>query len=283
MTTLIDWRLLESKVELNENNWGYEKRSQALSHVLLETLFDLTPEEIGDAITDGPQDRGIDAVHIEEQEKIVVHLFQFKYTSKFENSNDNFPSNEIDKMLSFIAAMLSKEASMKNNCNPLVWSKVQSIWDILDREVPQFVVHLCGNMAELTPNEFERFKTSLQPYRHFQIKQYSLESLVSLIIEKKVKPTNGQVHLVDKQYFERVDGNIRGLIATLPALELIDLIRDPDDPEKVLLDVFNDNVRVYLGAKKNPINKKILESALNQSAEFWYLNNGITITCNSFE
>ena len=50
MTTLIDWRLLESKVELNQNNWGYEKRSQALAHVLLETLFDLDSEEIGDAI-----------------------------------------------------------------------------------------------------------------------------------------------------------------------------------------------------------------------------------------
>ncbi len=283
MTTLIDWRLLEAKVELNEHNWKYETRSQALAHLVLETLFDLTPEEIGDAITDGPQDRGVDAVYIDEQEKTVVHLFQFKYTPKFENSNDNFPSNEIDKLLSFIADMLSKVPSMETNCNPLVWAKIQSVWEILEHEVPQFVVHLCSNMAELTTNELERFKTSLQPYRYFQIKQFSLESLVSLIIEKKVKPTNGHVHLVDRQYFERVDGNIRGLIATLPAMELIELIRDPEDPEKVLLDVFNDNVRVYLGAKKNPINKKILESAMKQSAEFWYLNNGITITCNSFE
>lgn len=283
MNTLIDWRNLESKVESHIKNWGYENRSQALSHVLLETLFDLDPEEIGDAITDGPHDRGIDAVYIEEQENITVHLFQFKYTRKFEKSNDNFPSNEIDKMLSFIADMLSKVAAMKTNCNALVWSKVQSVWDILDREVPQFVVHLCGNMGELTTNELERFKTSLQPYRNFQIKQYSLKSLVSLIIEKKVKPTNNEVRLIDKQYFERVDGNIRGLIATLPALELIKLIQDPDDPEKVLLDVFNDNVRVYLGAKKNTINQKIFESALKQSAEFWYLNNGITITCDSFE
>jgi len=254
MTTLIDWRQLEAKVEFNEKSWGYETRSIAQAHVLLETLLDLTPEEISDAITDGAQDRGVDAIYIEEQEKTIVHLFQFKYTPKFENSKNNFPSNEIDKMLSFVADMLSKEISMRNNCNPLIWAKVQTIWEILEREVPQFVIHLCGNMGELVTNELERLKTSLQPYRNFQVKQYSLESFVSLILEKKRKAINGQVHLVDKQYFERVDGNIRGLIATLPALELINLIQDPDNPEKVLLDVFNDNVRIYLGTKKNAIN-----------------------------
>jgi hypothetical protein len=46
--------------------------------------------------------------------------------------------------------------------------------------------------------------------------------------------------------------------------------------------VFNDNVRVYL-SKKNPINKKIIGSALSEkNAQFWYLNNGITMTCDSF-
>ena len=231
----------------------------------------------------GPPYRGVDAIYIEEQEKTVVHLFQFKYTSKFDNAKNNFPSNEIDKILSFIADMLAKESSMKQNCNSLIWSKVQSIWEILESEVPQFMIHLCGNMEELVPSELERFKTSLQPYRNFHVKQYSLETLVSLILEKTRRSIDGQVHLLDKQYFERVDGNIRGLIATLPALELVDLIKDPEDPEKVVLDVFNDNVRIYLGTKKNAINSKILDSALNQSAEFWYLNNGITITCDSFE
>jgi len=40
---------------------------------------------------------------------------------------------------------------------------------------------------------------------------------------------------------------------------------------------------MLLTITKNAINQKILKSALSQSAEFWYLNNGITITCDSFE
>jgi hypothetical protein len=89
--------------------------------------------------------------------------------------------------------------------------------------------------------------------------------------------------VIDNNYFERVDGNIRGLIATVEARELVDFIRDPADPTRVYLDLFNDNVRVYL-TSKNKINKAILQSALSEdNAYFWYLNNGITLTCDSLE
>ncbi len=83
-------------------------------------------------------------------------------------------------------------------------------------------------------------------------------------------------------YFERTDGNIRGLIATIEAEELIKLIRDPTSPEEVRSSVFNDNVRIYL-TRKNPINKKIIDPHFQtRIPKFWYLNNGITMTCDSF-
>ena len=60
------------------------------------------------------------------------------------------------------------------------------------------------------------------------------------------------------------------------------MIRDEVNPQQVNLDIFNDNVRVYL-TSKNRINEKIIKTALSdENTEFWYLNNGITITCDSF-
>lgn len=281
MTSLIDWRTLEAKIDNIQETWEYETRSMALAHVLLETLFGISSEEITESITDGPNDRGIDAIYI-NYEKVTVHIFQFKYTTKFDHSKNNYPSSEIDKLLSFVADLLSKEVLMQNNCNSLLWAKVQDIWDILETEIPHFEIHLCGNMSELVSTQFDRINNSLLPYRNFQVKQYSLQTIVSLILEKKRKSINGEVHFIDKQFFERGEGNIRGLIAALPATELINLIINPENPNEVLTEVFNDNIRIYLGSKKNAINQKILKSALNQSSEFWYLNNGITITCNSF-
>ena len=46
--------------------------------------------------------------------------------------------------------------------------------------------------------------------------------------------------------------------------------------------IFDENVRIYL-KKSNKINKQIIESATSKSnSKFWYLNNGITLTCDDF-
>ncbi len=284
MTTMIDWSQLQSKISSYKDLYDCENESMALAYVVLEHELNLSPEEIGDAITDGSMDRGVDAVFVDESgERPTIHLFQFKYKSKFEDAQNNFPSNEIDKLLAFVGDLLQKKPELEQNCNSVLWEKVQEIWGVFEQgNVPDFVVHLCGNMAELVPMEYDRLHGSLAPYRNFEIRQHTLETIVSMIIERKRRRIDGKIRLVDKQYFERGDGNIRGLIATVEASELTNLIRDPHDLLKVQLDIFDDNVRVYL-TRKNEINQKIYKSALEQSSEFWYLNNGITITCDTFE
>jgi len=103
-----------------------------------------------------------------------------------------------------------------------------------------------------------------------------------MFLDKKQLQIDKTLQAVDKNYFERTDGNIRGLICTFEATEIVNLISDPDDPTKVRRDVFNDNVRIYL-TQRNSVNKKILATALSdKNSEFWYLNNGITLTCDTF-
>lgn len=283
MATIIDWSQVRTKIDSYEKLYDCETKSIALAYIILEYELKLSPDDIRDAITDGGNDRGIDAVVIDSHgDKEVIHLFQVKYTSKFEDADNHFPSTEIDKILSFIADLSSRSNSL-SDCNPILWQKVQDIWAAFDRGAPTFVIHFCSNRSELISTEYKRIVSSLAPYRIYEIRQHTLSSIASMIIKSKLPNINREIHLVDKQYFERVDGNIRGLIATIQAKELIELIRDPNDQNKVLLDIFNDNVRVYLSSK-NQINQKIIDSALSdQNAEFWYLNNGITITCDSLE
>ena len=68
MATLIDWSQVKTKVDSYLVLHECETKSIALGYVLLEYLLGLSPEEIEDAITDGSQDRGIDAVVLQEQE-----------------------------------------------------------------------------------------------------------------------------------------------------------------------------------------------------------------------
>jgi len=256
----------------------------ALTHIVLEHLFGLSPEEVDECITDGAKDRGIDAVVIPDSDKSsLIHLFQVKCVDAFDKADNNFPSGEIDKLLSFIADLLRKEPNLEQTCNSLLWGKVQEIWEAFEYGVPKFTVHLVGNQAPLTVGEQERLETSLSPYRNFSVRHHSLESVARLILEAQQPRIDRKLQLVDDQYFERVDGNIRGLIATVQGIDLVKMITDPDDPSRPLLEIFQENARVYL-TQKNKINKKIFDSALSDSnAEFWYLNNGITITCDHFE
>ena len=170
----------------------------------------------------------------------------------------------------------------RSHVNPLLWAKVQEIWQALKKPNPRFEVHFAGNMLPLVETHRKRAEQALLRYRTFTVHQHTLESVVGLFIELREEKIDASLQVVDKNYFDRSDGNIRGLIATVAAEEIVRLIADQEDPSQVRLGVFNDNVRVYL-SRKNQINKKIIASAMSdKNAQFWYLNNGITMTCDSF-
>ena len=225
MPNLIDWSEVNSEVAAVLSQYGYEKNSQALAHVVLRTLFGHTAAEVEDAMTDGPDDRGIDAVVIQDAESpVTVHLFQFKYVEHFERAGHNFPSGEIDKLLSFVSDLLRRDANLQKSCNPLLWEKIPEIWDLFEAGSPRFEVHFVGNLAPMIITHQQRLEAGLAPYRYFTVNHTDLEALATLLIETRRPMVNAEIRLVDNQYFERSDGNIRGLIATIQASELVQLI-----------------------------------------------------------
>lgn len=280
--TLIDWSTVNSRIEQYTSEFDYDTRSQALAHVLLDALFPLTPEEISECITDGPNDRGVDAVLIQElNDGDRIDLFQVKCGESFEKAAKHFPAVEIDKLLAFISDVLAKKDSLRKTANPILWGKVQEIWEAFDRGTPSFVVHFASNLQGLEPTQRERAEESLRRYRTFSIREHTLSSLAVLLIEAKKPSIDREIQVVDDQCFERVDGNVRGLVATVQASSLVEMIRDPRSPDEVLRSIFDENVRVYLSSR-NRINSRIVRSALSDGrSEFWYLNNGITMTCKS--
>ena len=284
MANLIDWSEVENSITAAKTQEACDKRSQALAYVVLPALFGLTPEEVEDSLTDGPNDRGIDAgVILDSESPPIVHLFQFKCVDRFDRSSDNFPGTEVDKLLTFVRDLLARDQNLKKTCNPLLWGKVTEIWDLFNTGAPRFVLHLVANQAALVSTEQQRLTQGLVPYRHFSVVHTDLAGLATLLTERQRPRLDAQLRLVDNQYFERSDGNIRGLIATIQATELVRLIGDPAELSNVNPDVFDQNIRVYL-TLKNRINQRIFETAVSPTnAEFWYLNNGVTLTCESFE
>ena len=284
MANLLDWNTLDHKVKsyIDIEN-GIDSEQKAFPILMVSSLLMVSDEEAEDAITDGAKDRGVDAVFVDDRDgKNVIHVFQFKYVNTYENTKKNFPSAEIDKLVSFFDDLLDVNKSLEDTCNPILWNKVKEIWAALDKSKPSIEVHFCGNTLPMQGDERKRADSSLGKFKYFNVNHHSLDSIVEMFVEKENTKINNQIQVVDKDYFDRTDGSIRGLICTVEANEVISLIANPEDPTSVNKEIFNDNVRVYL-SKKNKINRKIIETALSEESPlFWYLNNGITITCDSF-
>lgn len=284
MSNLLDWNTLNHKVRAYlDLEAGVDTPQKAFPILMVATLLNVSDEEAEDAITDGSMDRGVDAVFVDDRDGCnTIHVFQFKYASTYENSKKNFPSAEIDKLVSFFEDLLDMNLALEKTCNPLLWNKVKEIWSALDKSAASIEVHFCSNTLEMQSGEKERANASLGKYRYINVHHHSLSSNIDLFVHSKNVKIDDQLQLVDKDYFDRTDGSIRGLICTVEASEIVRLIADVNNPSEVRKEIFNDNVRVYL-TRTNKINRKIIETALSDSSPlFWYLNNGITITCDSF-
>lgn len=284
MSNLLDWNTLNHKVRAYlDPDAGIDTSQKAFPILMVAMLLNVSDEEAEDAITDGSMDRGVDAVFVDDRDGAnTIHIFQFKYAQNYENSKKNFPSGEIDKLVSFFEDLLDLKSTLEKTCNPLLWNKVREIWSALDKSAASIEVHFCSNTLEMQSGEKERADASLGKYRYINVHHHSLSSIINLFVQSKNVKIDDQLQLIDKDYFDRTDGSIRGLICTVEASEIVRLVTDVDNPTEVRKEIFNDNVRVYL-TRTNKINRKIIETALSDSSPlFWYLNNGITMTCDSF-
>ncbi|MGG7879780.1 hypothetical protein PGN98_01735 [Klebsiella aerogenes] len=187
MANLLDWNTLHHKVHayLDIEN-GIDKPQKAFPILMVATLLNVSDEEAEDAITDGSMDRGVDAVYVDDRDgRNSIHIFQFKYADNYENTKKNFPSNEIDKLVSFFSDLLDLNRTLEKTCNPILWNKVKEIWAALEKNNPSIEVHFCGNTVEMQEGEKERANASLSKYKYFNVHHHSLDTIVNYFVERK--------------------------------------------------------------------------------------------------
>jgi hypothetical protein len=282
--TLLDWSQVKSAVSEFRISLDLSNDSAAFSYFAVSKILKIDDAEVAAALTDGGDDRGIDAVYIDSRpEARRIHLFQFKHVADFKKSENHFPSNEVDKISTFLDDCFRQDEGMEASCNPLLWLKVQAIWSALEESVYSVHIHLCSNASKLKSHHADRFREALKPYRHAQLSEHDLTWFSNALSRASRDDRKLVLPIVENQLFGRTDGFAQGLIATVRATDLVDLIRDPEYPGEVDSTLFEENIRLYLG-EENEVNRKILNTALSRNnLEFWYLNNGVTIVCEALE
>jgi len=313
MASLQDFSLIHTNVQKYKRDFNLNSDSSAFSYFVLSLVLGLQDDEIQDAITDNclleeigkssGHDRGIDALYIDyddANEKPRIYFFNFKYTNKFAKTKNNFPSGEIDKIISFLNDLMGQEDTIKDNINSTLYAKVEEIWNIFDFDNvnPNFTVCLCANHYHgLEKLERERFERAISRHSNFEIKYYLIEDLVGLVQRLSRQKINAKLKAINKNLFEKSDGDVRALIVNIDAKDLIRVVLNDEllrndanitDYSKlkeysILEDAFEDNVRIYL-KQRSKINRNIKRTALSdENHRFFYFNNGITVTCDKFE
>ena len=253
-----------------------EAKLRSLSFVYLcaKTVLDLDENEAFDCLTEGGGDFGVDAIHLSEEYdgEFTVTLFQGKYKRELEG-NANFPERGIDSLINAIRHIFDP-AVLLGYINDHLKAKIEEARSLIrDGYIPQIRALACNNGLPWNPAAQESIDRSgfgsQVVWEHV-----NHDRLVNII--QSTKPVNDSLQLTGKAIVEDMNFS-RVLVGRIAARELATLISRHG--EKIL----ERNIRRYLGLQGNRVNEAIRDTLKgSESSNFYFYNNGITLTCDKF-
>jgi hypothetical protein len=237
---------------------------------------------------DGSQDKQIDVITIEEEDgEAEIFIISAKFTG-------GFSSNAIIQTRNGLGWVFNRPRSeVATISNEAFRDKIYDIRSLLSGIGPANVAVRCyfatnGLSSEISAEYEQELRGILSEYDNGTFTQFTFETLgadelVGLLnrIERRNRSIDADVPL-------RYDANtpsliryhsqeLKGVICTASARDIADLVnRDADGG------LFDSNIRRFLG-KGKAVNADILRTASDAASSylFWFLNNGITIVCDS--
>lgn len=236
-------------------------------------------DDIDEILTEGKDDLGIDAINIDED---IIDIFQFKYTDKFENKTNKIKDADLDKLSNRLDQILNKQSEILEYANAKVSRKIKQIWNIMEERSVKINAYFVTNYdLPIDENRFKAYKNTLKK-SSITLDVYDSRKLLSLLNKNNSPQFDSSIKFTGRQYFEKSDIKLHSLIGTVNALTLIDALIDKDTSE-ISESVFEENVRIYL-KRKSRINKQIFNSSVSkENNNFFYFNNGVTITCEDLD
>lgn len=162
--------------------------------------------------------------------------------------------------------------------------KCKHILDLMEQTtVLPFEVHYCSNGLPLSPDEKSRLIATINAsYSHVSIQEHDCEFFAQQLSHVRSKNQTKRLRF-DGRVLEQTQAGVRGITGAVQAKSLIEMLVDPKNPTAIDRNMFEENVRLYLG-QKNEVNQQIAATASSERrGEFWFLNNGITVVCDSFD
>ncbi len=277
-----DWNVVESKINLTKKNNKQLGKSREKVFTVLATsiILGIGMKEALDAYTNGSHDLGIDAVVIKGNK---IHLFQMKCVDEFKKAKNKFPGLEIDKISSYLADLRGGEKQAFDKANSRIKNKTFEAMEVLKKANPKIIVHFVTNASGFSDAELTRANIKIEKHKTIKHEMHDLDWFANKFLKMQRLSIDRDIKIFGKEFFECTDKNLNSIVCTVLAQDIVELIKSKDDSSNVELNIFDQNVRVYL-EPRNKTNQKIIDSAISEDNHmFWYQNNGITMTCDSYD
>jgi hypothetical protein len=263
---------------------------QAMLHLVYSLVSGASVSDLDENdITDGGQDKQIDAIVI-NQDGDEAHVFVIQTTL-----SDSFSSNKIIAMRNGLNWLFLKSKSDYESLPNISLRDKIGEYRSVQRNIGPSNIKVSVIFASLadtvrTSEEFTKEKEAISDnycngaFMNFTVQVLGAREIVELINheERRVREVNANLKIIydtnNPSLMRYYASSMKGLVCTVPAAEIARLVVDD-----ITGAIFDLNVRKFLG--DNGVNREIRAtcSDFDGSKQFWFLNNGITIVCNSFD
>lgn len=249
-------------------------KSLAFVYLCVKTILDLDGDDVFDCLTEGGGDFGVDAIHISEEYdgEFTVSLFQAKYKNNLEG-NSNFPEEGIKSLINAINYLFNPAAKLEH-INERLLVKVEEARSLIrDGYIPQVRTIACNNGLKWNSSAQEAIeRTEFGDQVTWEYVNH--ERLVKIL--QASKPVKDTLQLSGKAIVEDMEFS-RVLLGRISVTEIATLIERHGDR------LLERNIRRYLGLQGNRVNEGIRHTLTSdEKNNFYFYNNGVTLTCDSF-
>jgi hypothetical protein len=271
--SVIDAIQQQATEELRISDAGRLK-SLAFVYLCVKTVLDLEDANTFDCLTEGGGDFGVDAMHISEEYdgEFTVTLFQAKYKNNLEG-NANFPEEGVESLINAIKYLFNPTAKLEH-INQRLLAKVEEARSLIrDGYIPQVRALACNNGLKWNAAAQEAIgRTGFGEQVTWE--HINHERLVNIL--QASRPVKDTLQLSGKAIVEDMEFS-RVLVGRISVAEIATLIERHG--ERLL----ERNIRRYLGLQGNRVNEGIRHTLMSEEKNnFYFYNNGVTLTCDSF-
>jgi hypothetical protein len=242
--------------------------SRAFSAFVLHKLLDITPQAAAASVVDDFNDKGIDAVHYDEDSE-TLYLLQTKL-----KESEQFKQEDALPFCEGIRLLIRQEFAGFNKNFKNRKADIEAALDACSHI--KLVIPYTGDGISKTASESLQAlldDEDLDEERlDKQVTYYTASEIVrDLLAEQAYQPVQTDIALQKSEKIENPHTTYYGVA------RLGDLVALHRKYGKAL---YERNIRYFLGSSKSDVNKAIKTTLRDAPADFFYLNNGVTAVCD---